>query len=201
MVVTWGLIITVALIWLAALVYARIRRWWLMFYLGGAFGLILLVVAIANITTLDTWLATIEAQQTAVLAGIVGIGVTAAGYGTGLAIPNQSGWAVFNIGIECSALIEMTAIVGLSIFYPAFSPLRKTGTAIVGLSVTYVANLLRILLIVAVINAMGTSWVFAAHAVIGRIFFFCATITLYWFIITRPTVGIANLRLKEVADE
>jgi len=71
----------------------------------------------------------------------------------------------------------------------------------VGLSVTYVANLLRILLIVAVINAMGTSWVFAAHAVIGRIFFFAATITLFWFIMTRPTVSIANLRLREAVDE
>jgi exosortase family protein XrtG len=117
---------------------------------------------------------------------------------TGLAIPSSTGWAVFDIGLECSAILEMSAIVGLTAFYPAFRPLQRLVLGVVGLTVTYVINIMRILLIVGIIDVMGTGWVFAAHAVFGRVFFFAATVVLYWFLLTRPTIGFTRARVAEV---
>jgi hypothetical protein len=56
---------------------------------------------------------------------------------------------------------------------------------------------------VAIINTMGTSWVFPAHAVFGRVFFFVATVALYWYLVTRPTISIVGARLEpaEASDE
>ena len=120
---------------------------------------------------------------------------------SGLAIPNHTGWAVFDIGIECSALLETFAFAGLVGFYPAFAKGRKTLTVGAGAVATWVINLLRILLIVAIINAFGTDWVYAAHAVFGRIFFFAATVALYWYLVTRPTIRIVSADLLEAADD
>ena len=40
------------------------------------------------------------------------------------------------------------------------------------MTATYIINLLRILIIVGMIAPLGTDWVFIAHAVVGRVFFF-----------------------------
>jgi exosortase family protein XrtG len=119
---------------------------------------------------------------------------------TGLAIPNHTGWAVFDIGLECSAILEMAAIVGLTAFYPAFRPLKRAAFGLTGLAATYVINILRVLIIVATISAFGTQWVFLSHAVVGRVFFFTATIVLYWFLMTRPTVRFTGRRVEELKE-
>ncbi|MDH4140216.1 MAG: archaeosortase/exosortase family protein [Coriobacteriia bacterium] len=193
-------LVLAALGWaIATLMLWRSRRW-LLFYLNGAFGFILLALFAASVLGYDAWLEAIEARQTVSLA--TGLGITLDVLGdTGLAIRNHTGWAVFDIGIECSALLEMAAIVGLAIFYPAFSNGRKALTAGIGLGVTYVMNLLRILLIVFIIDAFGTSWVFPAHAVFGRLFFFAVTVALYWYLMTRPTLGVVKSRVEETSDE
>ena len=177
----------------------RTRRW-LVFYITGAFGFILLVVYGTALLGLDTAIEAIEATQVAAMASVLGIRLDVLGQ-TGLAIPNHTGWAVFDIGIECSAIIEMAAAVGLIGFYPAFSHRRKIITAIIGVTATYTINLFRILLIASIINAMGTSWVFSAHAVFGRVFFFVGTVVLYWYLLTRPTMGIVRSDLEPALAE
>lgn len=173
----------------------RLRRW-LPYYLIGAFGFVLLVAYGAGAFNIDTVIESVEAAQVAVMANLIGIGVQVTG-STGLAIPSKDGWAVFDIGLECSAIMETAAIVGLTAFYPAFSPGRRAVLGVIGLTGTYVANLLRILLIVWVIATFGTSWVFAAHAVFGRVFFFVATVALYWYLMTRPTIGFTQKKLED----
>ena len=176
----------------------RARRW-LLFYLVGALGLIVVVLLAAITMGWDGWLAGLEARQVAGLAAVLDLRLSVTG-DAGLAIPNHTGWAVFAIGVECSALLELSAIIGLIVFYPAFSRRRKVTTVVVGGAATYVVNLLRIMIIVAIINAMGTDWVFAAHAVFGRVFFFVATIGLLWILITRPTLGLVGRKLAGGQD-
>lgn len=177
----------------------RTRRW-LVFYITGAFGFTLLVVYGASLVNLDTAIEALEAVQVAAMAAMLGVRLDVLGQ-TGLAIPNHTGWAVFDIGIECSALIEMAAAVGLIAFYPAFSRGRRVLTAGIGMAATYAINLLRILLIASIINGMGTSWVFAAHAVFGRVFFFAGTVILYWYLLTRPTMSIVRADLSPAPAE
>jgi len=184
--------------WAAATIALRQMRRWLLFYLVGAFGFVLLIAYGAGALNLDTLIESVEAAQVAAIAGVMSIGVRVV-EATGLAIPNHTGWAVFDIGLECSAILEMAAIVGLTAFYPAFRPGKRALFGITGAALTYVINIGRILLIVAIINAFGTNWVFAAHAVFGRVFFFVGTVALYWFLMTRPTIGFTRKRVEEGA--
>lgn len=191
--------IFVAIVWAAVTVGLRLLRRWLLFYLIAAFGFVLLVAFGTGIVHFDNVIEGAEAFQVTVLAGLLGIGLRVVDM-TGLAIPTHSGWAVFDIGLECSAILEMSAAFGLVMFYPAFSLVRRVALAVTGLVATYVINIGRILLIVAIINAMGTGWVFAAHAVFGRLFFFALTVILYWFLLTRPTIGFTRKRVGEVSE-
>jgi len=177
----------------------RSRRW-LAFYITGAFGLVLLALSILRSFGLDATVEAWQAVQVTGLARVLGIKIGVLG-GSGLAIPNHTGWAVFDIGIECSALLETFAFVGLVAFYPAFANGRKALTIGLGAAATWMINLLRILLIVSIINSFGTDWVYAAHAVFGRVFFFAATIALYWYLITRPTIRIVSADLREATVE
>jgi exosortase family protein XrtG len=188
-------------VWLAILAVLWKTRRWLLFYLLGALGSIIFVVLTAALTGLDARLEGIEARQVVALSRYLGIQLQLLG-NAGLAIPNHTGWGVFGIGIECSALLEMTAMAGLVLFYPAvYSAPRKAAIIVAGTALTYVFNILRILLIVSIINSFGTSWVFAAHAVFGRTFFFLATIFLYWRLVTRPTVRHVGLALEGAAGD
>jgi exosortase family protein XrtG len=188
-------------LWLMLLGLLWTGRRWLMFYVLGALGGIIFIVLTAALTGWDARLEGMEAQQVVGFATYLGIHLQLLG-NAGLAIPNHVGWGVFDVGIECSALLEMTAMAGLVLFYPAvFSAPRKAGIVIVGTAFTYVLNLTRILLIVAIINLFGTAWVFPAHAVFGRMFFFFGTILLYWRLVTRPTVKHVGLALEATADE
>lgn len=192
-------VILVTVAW-ASMTYAlwRARRW-LLFYVFAVLGLIVDALFVATTLGWDAWLASLEARQVAVLAAPLGLALSVTG-GNGLAIPNHAGWAVFAIGVECSALLEIAAIVGLTAFYPAFSRRRKALTVAAGAAATYVMNLMRIMLIVALVNFLGTSWVFAAHAVFGRVFFFVATVGLFWWLVTRPTLGIVGRKVLEPQD-
>jgi exosortase family protein XrtG len=187
------------ILWAAATAMLWRTRRWLVFYITGAFGFILLVVYGASMLGLDKTLEALEASQVLVMSRIMGLRLGVLG-GSGLAIPNHTGWAVFNIGVECSAILEMSAIIGLVVFYPAFSPQRRALTSIVGFVSTYVINLFRVLLIVGIINSFGTSWVFPAHAVFGRMFFFAGTVALYWYLMTRPTIGVVRDQLRARAE-
>ena len=199
--VSLGLLILGTLVWAGATLALQRSRRWLLFYLTGGLGFVLVVLFWASTLGLDTALEAIEARQAVGIANLTGIALSLLGK-TGLAIPNHTGWAVFDVGIECSALLEMSAIIGLVAFYPAFSTGRKVSSALIGTAVTYAVNIARIMLIVVLINAFGTDWVFAAHAVFGRILFFIGTVALYWWLITRPTMSWIGADLgKAVADE
>lgn len=200
MITTPAVLLLAAIVWVGLTVMLWRTRRWLAFYLTGAFGFVLLAISVMRSFGLDAGIESLEAAQVTWMARIVSINVSQLG-GSGLAIPNHTGWAVFDIGIECSALLETFAFAGLVGFYPAFVAQRKAATIAIGMAATWVINLLRILLIVSIINAMGTSWVFSAHAVFGRIFFFAATVTLYWYLVTRPTVNVVAGRLEAPADE
>lgn len=193
-------LIVIALVWgLLTFSLWRSRRW-LAFYITGAFGFVLIGLSVLRTMGIDATVEALQARQVTALAGLLGIRLGVLG-GSGLAIPNSAGWAVFDIGIECSALLEMLAFGGLVGFYPAFDATRKTATLAAGAAATWIINILRILIIVGIINVFGTGWVYSAHAVFGRVFFFAATITIYWYLVTRPTVRIVSAGLSGGEDE
>jgi exosortase family protein XrtG len=187
-------------IWVFLLTRLWKARRWLPFYLLGALGFVLFVTLGSNLTGLSVLIQSAEAAQVLVLAKQVGLTLVVLGR-NGLAIRNHTGWGVFDIGVECSGLLEMAAMAGLILFYPAvYTPARKAVIVVAGTAATWVFNILRVLLIVAIVNSMGADWVFPAHAVFGRFFFFLATIALYWWLVTRPTVRHVGRELSDPED-
>jgi len=171
-------------------------RRWLVYYITGALGFVLIAISVLRTFGLDASVEYVQARQVIALAGFIGIELSHLG-ASGLAIPNHTGWAIFDIGIECSALLETFAFTALVAFYPAFRRGHKVRLIALGVAATWIVNLLRILLIVGIINALGTSWVYPAHAVFGRLFFFVTTIAIYWYLITRPTIAVVSGNLEE----
>jgi exosortase family protein XrtG len=188
------------LVWAGALAQLRRKRHWLSFYALGALGTVLAALFLAQALGLDTRLEGLEASHVAALAALLHINVAALPP-SGLAIQNHVGWGVFDIGIECSALLEMAALVGLVGFYPAFGRGRKGALVATGVAATYAINVARILLIVGMISALGTGWVFIAHAVVGRVFFFTGVVVVYWLLVTTPTVGWVSRKLSPAPAE
>ncbi len=188
------------IVWVGSLAALRRRRRWLAFYALGALGTVLMALFAAQVVGLDQWLETMEARQVAAIAHSLQVNVSFLAP-SGLAIENHVGWGVFDVGIECSALLEMAAFAGLVGFYPAFSAVRKTFLVIAGVMATYVINILRILIIVNMIAQFGTGSVFIAHAVVGRLFFFTGIVIVYWLLVTMPTVGVVFSRLQPAVAE
>lgn len=187
-------------LWIIVLASLWKARRWLPFYILGALGAVVFVVLLATLTGLDGRLEALEASQVLVLANHLGMTLVVLG-ANGLAIKNHVGWGVFDIGVECSGLLEMAAMAGLVLFYPAvFSPARKAFIIAAGTGMTYLFNLARILLIVQIVARFGTDWVFPAHAVFGRLLFFVLTIALYWRLVTMPTMWHVGKTLRP-ADE
>jgi exosortase family protein XrtG len=187
-------------VWIVTLLSLWRGRRWLVFYLVGALGAVVFVMLLLSITGWDQIVEALEARQVLALAERLGLTLVVLGE-NGLAIKNHTGWGVFDIGVECSALMEMSVMAGLILFYPVvFSAGRKVAVIAVGTVMTYLFNLLRILFIVWIVASFGTDWVFPAHAVFGRLLFFVLTVALYWRLITLPTVRHIGLDLGK-ADE
>ncbi len=194
------LLVLGGLVWIGALAGLHRRRRWLSFYALGALGTVLMALFAAQIIGLDQWLETMEARQVAAIAHSLQINVSFLPP-SGLTIQNHVGWGVFDVGIECSALLEMAAFAGLVAFYPGFNALRKTYLVIAGVMATYVINIFRILIIVDMIAQFGTGSVFIAHAVVGRLFFFTGIVVVYWVLVTMPTVRVVFARLQPAPAE
>lgn len=185
-----GLIFYALLVW-----WLKKRRLWLPYYALAVFGLTFIFVFLAREAHFDTFLSFWEMNQAHFLARWLKISTQVVSSGS-IAIKSSSGWSILSIGLECSALLELSILVGLILFYPAFKATQKITLLIIGFLGTYLINLLRILLIITLVAVYGPTLVFVAHAVIGRLFFFTAVIVLYWYLITLPTLNFLGEEVK-----
>lgn len=167
--------------------FFRRHRRWLFYYVFGAFGFTLLTALIMRVSGLEEILTGAEVFQTNIVANLIGIPSEAMTLGR-LKLDVDGGWSILQITVECSAVLEMGALAGLLIFYPAFTVGQKIVKVTVGVVLTYLTNIARILIILAIDYFFGINYVFVAHAAIGRIFFFVCVIAIFWFLITKPTV-------------
>jgi exosortase family protein XrtG len=158
----------------------------LLYYLLAAFGLTFFIVIYFQGAGIDLWLEELEVSHTAAILGRLGMEVNHVS--NQLFIPTVEGWAILVCALECSALFELAVLFSLMIFYLRFSPLRKGLSIIFGLATTYVANLLRLVIIASITNKFGEEYIFMAHTVVGRLLFFGLVLFIYWYLITRPSI-------------
>lgn len=184
-----GWIVLVLLVAVTApLAYAlKAKRLWLPFYVVTSFAVTIVLVYLARLAGFDHALAALQGHVVVWLAGLLGI--TSQASSSGVIVTSGDVWSQLEIGIECSAVLELSVLVGLVMCYPAYRLGKRLRLTAWGLLATLGLNLARLLLIVVVVAAWASpSAVFIAHAILGRAVFFSGVVIIYWYLLTRTTL-------------
>ncbi len=180
-------------IWLAGVIFLRAYRIWILFYIVGTVGFAYLLVYFAS-GALDLELALAHTVAASVHQFLSWIGIpsrifsNAPGILLVMVVTQRTGWTALQIGVESSGLLEMAVISSLILFYPQWQFARRSKLLLVGVGSTWIANVLRMILIAMSLHYIGKDSLLIAHSVIGRLFFFVLTIAIYWFLITRQAI-------------
>ncbi len=191
--------------WLMAVLFFRANRIWLPYYVIGAVGLALGIIFIGRATFIEAGL------QQAVAAGVHAVsGLTpvptrvfqsAPGAIMVLVVDQSVGWTMLQITVESSGLLETGVISGMLMFYPGWSLRRRTGYAVIAILATYVANIIRLMVIIVVIHYGGKDTLLVSHTILGRAVFFIGVIIIYWYLLSRPTLRTIRGKLDEEMQE
>jgi len=188
-----------AVIWAVLVVYLRVRRLWLPYYVLATVGFSLLFLTAARGTVVEQSLESLTAGHAHTVSGYLGIPTlvfrNAPGTLLVLVVVGRVGWTIIEVGIECSGLLELAAFAALLIFYPGLGGLRRFGLMAAGLAATYVINIVRLLVIITFLHLGGKNTIFLAHTVIGRGVFFVLVVAVYWFVFTRAALKTVRERV------
>jgi exosortase family protein XrtG len=183
-------------LYVAGVIFFKKHKAWLSYYLLGAFGLSLILIFSIRWFGIEEYIELAEMSLVHLIISLAGIESRVIGM-QNIQISDSMGQIVLQMGVESSAILESSILIGLVSFYPAFTGLRKTYLLAVGLLFTALANLVRIVIIVGMVHFLGRGAMFLAHAVVGRLFFFACVIALFWYILTRPTVEEVSKMVTE----
>jgi exosortase family protein XrtG len=182
-------------VYAAGLLLFRKSRRGLIAYLWGAFGLSAILIFAGQIGEWNAPLGIFQAWVLVAASNLVGFGLQII-QGGGLVVPDPTGWSILQVGIECSALIEMSIFIGLILFYPRLPAGVRLGRIGVGVLATIAINLVRLAIIVVMVATLGKPVVPWAHAVVGRLVFFVGILFLYWRLLTLPTLKLVRRELE-----
>ena len=192
---TTQLLSVLAALYIAGMVMLRKSRFGLFGYLGRAFGCTALGVMIAQVGQWNVGLGRVEARTLMTLFGWMGLQIGGSD-GASVIVPDPTGWSVLNIGVECSALIEAFIFTGLLLFYPRVPAGQRIERLLIGLAATYLINLVRMAVIIAMIHWLGKEAASLAHAVVARLIFFLGIVVVYWYLLTLPTLHVVRRELE-----
>lgn len=177
------------------LIALRRTRQGLLAYLWGAFGLAALLVLSAQMGNWNGPVGAVQASTLTFLANALGFPLRTID-SANLVVPDPTGWSIMAIGIECSTVIEAAVFSGLMLFYPRFSAQERLLRLGAGLGATFLINLARLTVIIAMVAILGKPAVPVAHAVVGRLVFFVGVVFVYWRMMTMPTLRIVKRDLE-----
>ncbi|MFQ6087392.1 MAG: exosortase family protein XrtG [Candidatus Methanofastidiosia archaeon] len=187
----------ISLIYIIFLIILRKKKLWLFYFMVGAFGFALISIFFSLDMGFELFLERVGLSHVITGSRLFGI-QTQLFKENAMLVQDPTGWSILAIGMECSALLESSVIAGLLLFYPAFSSTRRIFSLIFGLSLTYLSNILRLLIIVGITHYIGKSAVIFAHAVVGRLFFFACVLVIYWYLMTKPTISFIGKMVRKV---
>jgi exosortase family protein XrtG len=187
------LIALLFLVWLAGVVFLRYYRVWLFYYLLATVGCIyFLVIAARDLLGLEEQLAASVAWTIHNIANFLGIPTRifngAPGVLLVLVVVQSVGWTVLHIGVESSSLLEIGVLTSLLIFYPGWKLSRRALSVVGGTLAIWLANILRMLVIVIMLNRLGKDALVLAHTYIGKTVFFVLAVAIFWYLITNGTL-------------
>lgn len=205
---TWALAATLILAWALAVFFFRANRVWLPYYLLGSVGLAFIVIFVGRATPVQGFMEMGVALATFGVANAIGIPArifendanSLMVFVIGQLVGNDQGWTMVRITIECSSLLETGVIGGMVGFYPGWTIRRRIGLVLLGTAATYLANIVRMTVIIGTLHLFGKDSLFVAHTIVGRAVFFVLIIAIFWYIITLPTMrSVFNKLQRDLA--
>ena len=185
-------IVITCLVWMAITLFLYRNRIWVFYYVWGAVGLCCLLVLLFH----GSWVEYQLEHHTSMLLHYIlsYFGITTYVFdkspGTLLVLIKLGNtWTTIDIDIENSGFLELCIFFTLAIFYPVYQWGKRMVVALSGVIAVYIINLIRLLVVIAVIHSGGRNMNFIAHTIIGRFVFFILIIALYWTLMTKPTLA------------
>ena len=151
--------------------------------MGGLF--ILMMIFLRPVATMPL------ARIVAALAGLFGrvTGLFSAFFKSGIIFVETAGGSMtLQIDFECSGIIEIMVYIAILAFFKVYTVSERAILSAVGVIYIIVANALRIIIIATTIHFGGEQMYYIAHTYIGRIFFYAATVVLYFYVFTKSQV-------------
>lgn len=180
------LFVVLTVIWLVNLrIFYRIKNQ-AAFITVGMLGMFVLMMIFVR-----PWATQPLARIVAALAGFVGrlTGTFTPFFKYGiLFVGTRNGSITLQIDFECSGIIEIMVYLSILTFYRVYSVSERAILSAVGFIYIIVANALRIIIIATMIHFGGEDMYYIAHTYVGRIFFYAATIVLYFYVFTKSQV-------------
>ena len=176
------------ILWLYLLTVFHRGRLYFFKYLWGSVGIFIFMCIFIQPT-----LSEILKQYVTSVVGILGklTGLCEAFYELSIVfIPKQSALTAVSLYIdyECSGVIEMMAFVSLLSFYQVYDIGQRIIISLIGCVTIFLFNVIRIMIICAVIYQFGSGSYYIAHTILGRLVFYILTIILYYYVFTRQQI-------------
>ena len=199
-----GLGLALVLLWGLAVMFFRANRIWLLYYLTGSIGLAFIIIFVGRATPLQGLMETGVAASTFLMTNLMGIPARIFEADTsslmifvvGQLVGHDNGWTMVRVTIECSSLLETGIISGMVGFYPAWSVRKRLVLVALGVFAAFVANIIRLAVIIWTLHFFGKDSLFIAHTVVGRAVFFVLIIAIFWYMITLPTMRVVAKKLQ-----
>ena len=174
-------------IWLYILSVLKRAKLPAVYFIAGSVGFFFLLMFLAN----PYWIWVMKQLVTR------GVGAWGALLGWSETYPRYSMLSVLrgagNVSIlvdyECSGIIETTAFWALMTFFPVYSRAEKLFYCLTGLVWIYIANVIRLFIVVALVHMGGVQWFFWAHSIIGRLVFYALVMAMYYTVFTYSQIS------------
>ena len=170
-------------IWLYVLSVLKRARLSAFYFIAGSAGLFLVLMSLAD--PYWVWLFTHAViHGVNLIAGDI-LGWVQITMRTGMVyINNPTNVVQMSIDFECSGIIESMALIALISFCPTYARKEKVFYGVFGMVYIYLANVIRLLTVIAIVHFGGGSTYYIAHAIIGRLVFYVLVIALYYNVFT-----------------
>lgn len=105
-------------------------------------------------------------------------------------IPRQSALTSISLYIdyECSGIIEMMAFISLLAFFQVYDVGQRIIISFIGCVSIFFFNVIRIVVICAIIARFGSGSYYIAHTIVGRLVFYVLSILLYYYVFTKQQI-------------
>lgn len=112
-------------------------------------------------------------------------------------ILSKSSSVAMTIDYECSGVIETSAFIALTAFYPIFTRKERIFLVLKGSLWIYIANVLRLFLVIILVHFFGSDFYYIGHTFIGRLFFYLVVIYLYYKTFTYPAAIYKKMEVEK----